>query len=207
MVTNPNRPPKKEPVRHRRRNKRSKKKDRKTGKPIAMSTGEPDRRGRAVAVDTVRVNATLQGKTLVFAISEDIMDRLIELHNRVFRGYMVGIPEARQKRTMRMLFVRFIDMGMPAVMIRIEEPTFDPKGLKIWRPPDSRRWFCQIRARRIGVRDGITPQALEHIWMDQSAADRGLILIFNDADMLHVGPKTDIRKLFGRSADPWDLRA
>lgn len=165
-----------------------------------------ERRGRKPTQGQLRVYPTAGGKVLRFVISDDIVLRMTELCERVYGGLLPPQDIRKRMRNTRMLFVRFIDTGIPAVLMRIEEPTFDPRGNKLHQVKKGKRWIVEIRAKRIGVRDNLPAQVLD-FFETEDLAMRGMIVNFNDADMIHVGPKADVRELFGRRADPDDLRA
>lgn len=190
-----------------RRHRKSKPRiDPDSGRPIARTTGLPDRRGRAKVLDQVRMRSEQKGTVVAFALSEDIMLQLLHLHDSLFKGLLATIHPERRKRMLRVEFIRMIDFGVNAVMLRVEAPSYDPKGNRIKPPVKGRQWIARIRARRIGMRDHVTPKIIEHIWMDEPQY-RAIVLIIPEEDMLHPGPKIDVRKVFGHQADPWDLRA
>jgi hypothetical protein len=144
--------------------------------------------------DKIHLTGTGTGQKLIqFTFSEDIIDRLLELHDEKFMGFYFTAREAR-KRRLRLQFVRLTDLKIPAVMIMVEPPSYDPRGRLARRI--SRRYICTVSARRLGLRPGIPRRDPEWFWADNML---GLIINFEDEDMLGTPPPRP------KPGEPWDL--
>ena len=167
-----------------------------------------NRRGKPPSTNQVRVISTHDGSILRFTLSDDVVQRLVALHDSLFKGLLPSTVMQHRMRHLRMEFVRFVDLAIPAVLMRIEQPTFDPKGVRLHQVKGGKRWQCQIAARRIGVRAGLPAHAVDYYETEDTML-RGVIVNFADEDMIHLGEKVDVRKAFNiRASDPdEDLRA
>jgi hypothetical protein len=136
-------------------------------------------------------------KAVRFTLSENLVDRLLALHNKKFPVFTM-VPQEfkhifskeqlRQQhlKNLRLVFLRLIgDDGLPIprphIVIRAETPSYDPRGTRIVRKingpqsPRARRYQFEVRCKRFGLRAEIPSTSLETEWMD---AERGLILYF-----------------------------
>lgn len=131
---------------------------------------------------------TKERPILAFDLSCDIVDKLFEVHDRLYKPFVYGLPERPDRyKAHRIEFARFRDIGIPAVLIRIEAPTFNPHGSRFWHTHGSRQYRCQILARKLRVRPDIPATVLETMW-DEDAL-RGLICTFPDEYMEFPGEK------------------
>jgi hypothetical protein len=152
--------------------------------------------GPTALKDTVHVVGEGIGqKMLVFTFSEDVIDRLLELHDQRYAAFYYT-PRDMRKRRIRLQFVRLTDLKIPAVMIMVEPPSYDPRG-RLARK-QQRRFVCAVSARRLGLRNGIPKRHPEWYWAENMLA---LVINFHDEDMLGTPPPKP------RPGDPPDLVA
>lgn len=149
--------------------------------------------------ETVRVNwLGPDGRDARFAISEDLIEELRRMHDEVFGAVYATSPGRFQPgydrmAAVRLFFTRFADLNLPVVHLRIEPPTYNPKGHRIWRHKSSRQWYVTIRAERIGLKNAQPSIGrLEYLYDEKRAAvmGGGLLLCFPDDAMLQPGRKT-----------------
>ena len=146
--------------------------------------------------DTLHLTGVGLGQRLIrFTLSEDIIDRLIELHDEKYASMYYTTIEAR-KRRLRLQFVRLTDLNIPAVMIVVEPPSYDPRGWLTHRV--QRRYTCTVSARRLGLRSGIPRRDPFWYWAENML---GLIVNFDDEDMTGDPPPKP------RPGEPLDLVA
>ncbi len=156
--------------------------------------------GRSISTDTARV--TSYGRTHSFlriTLSEDLVEMLIDMHDKVFGGMLRRTKPKKDEIThyegTRLEFARLMDMSIPAIFLRVEPPSFDPKGYRLFRPGGRGRQYCvQIKASRVGVKDNIATCRLETM-LQQSAPNLfggGMLLLFPDEAMIYDGPKARI---------------
>lgn len=143
---------------------------------------------RVTSIGMSRRGVTAEARPiLLFQIAEDVIDQLFALHDTTFLPKVYGLPERPDRyKSHRIEFARFRDMGIPAILMRIEAPTYDPHGSRFWRGHNQRHYRCQILARKLRVRDNIKPTLLETLWMDDHYT-RGLMCTFPDELMQPVG--------------------
>jgi hypothetical protein len=156
--------------------------------------GVLDTRGRPPAKDQVRIVSLGRDYQRVrIAFSEDILERLIEMYEYDFDQFVFGRGAMSDRyKVLRMQFAPFVNLAIPAVLMRIEPPTYDPFGSRIRRTPRGRQFIVEILAAKIRVKDGIQSQNLEHYLADLPGKNqlRGVVLQFHDDDMIFPGPKT-----------------
>ena len=170
--------------------------------------GRPSRVGAPRARDTIRAFSTARDYDIVrFHFSEDIVDKLFELYDLDYALINPTYGFERHKQH-RLQFVRCADMGLPLVLVRVEPPSFDPRGQRMWRPENGHQYITAIKARRIGVTDGLMNKKLEHYWADLPGRNqlRGLIIVFPDDDML-LTPEARARAGKSRASGLFDLIA
>lgn len=154
-----------------------------------------------ILTDTVRVTpvamsrrglTTAERPMLLFTLSADVVAELFRLHDKIFLPFVYGSKEPGERfRRHRIEFARFRDIGIPAVLIRIEAPTYDPHGSRIQRRPKSHAFQCVILARKLRVRSNIGSKTLETMWSEQM---RGVICTFPDEDMEYPGEKIRLER-------------
>lgn len=151
--------------------------------------------GRKPIPGRIRVSSNARDyRSVHLAFSEDVIEKLVELYDEDYRE-QIPIPilrgEARYN-TLRLEFVRLAWMGIPAVMVRIEPPSFDPHGSRIRRIAGSRQYMTQILAEKIGIKNGIQNQLVEYFWADLPNQGpnpmHGVIMQFEDFEMLLPPP-------------------
>lgn len=144
-----------------------------------------DRRGKPPALDNVRICIGSRDQVAKFSFSHDIIDRLFELHDQVWGAYVYTYGPNRH-RSHRLQFVRCADLGIPAVMVRIEPPSYDPRGSRFRKDTKGRKYLCGIKAWKLGLRPETPGRKLETWWADLPGKGQlhGLIMQFNDEDML-----------------------
>lgn len=150
--------------------------------------------GRKPLFNTVKASWTNKGKTIRFTVSEDLAEEFKRAHGAFFNSFY-QIEMARQRhdpyRYIRIEFVRFEELGIPAVLARIEQPTFNPTGHRLWKDKVGRRFFVQVQAKAIGVKEGQENVTIETLY----AADLpgtlagGMMFIFPDDYMEFQGAK------------------
>jgi hypothetical protein len=118
--------------------------------------------------------------TVRFTLSEDLVDRMVALHDRKWRAFIYDFDIARRYRNLRVQFIRMTDIPMAAVMLRILPPA-QKGGRKLCRPLNARQFHVDIPARKIGIADAIVTRELETMWMDSAEA---LIALFPEGDCI-----------------------
>jgi len=152
--------------------------------------------GPAPLKNVVHLVGTGMGQKLItFTFSGDVIDRLLELHDQRYAAFYYT-PRDMRKRRIRLQFVRLTDLNIPAVMILVEPPSYDPRGW-VARPTQS-RFTCTVSARRLGLRNGIPKRHPEWYWAENMLA---LIINLPDEDMLGTPPPKP------RPGDPPDIVA
>jgi hypothetical protein len=158
-----------------------------------------------VRVESLRVSSRPndEGRRLLrFTLSEDVMAHLYELHDKLYSVWYYGDKSLKKRfRQNRMQFVRFRDLGIPAVFMRIEAPSINPTGRRIWQPHNSRQYNCQVMAAEIRVKDNIPSRILEQLWMDDISM-LGVMLTFPDEDMKPPGTKPPVMHKHPKSRQP-----
>lgn len=155
------------------------------------------RRGRPPALDTVRVYSigmakrgtiTTERPSLVFEISNDLIEELFRIHDLTYAPFLYGaLDKPDRYKAHRLQFVRFRDIGIPGALIRVEPPTYDPHGARLWKPNKGACFRTQVLARKLRVLPGIPRQHLEHFIDDTNL--KGLVVTFRDEDMEYPGEK------------------
>lgn len=143
--------------------------------------------GRPPATGVVHMLTTGDSEAYVrISFSEDVIDKLVEMHAAVFGAFTMAHRLNRNYTGLRIQFARLVDMSIPAVFVRIEPPTWDPKGKRLWRPPHSRRLQVTIACSKIGVRPGVKPAYLEQMYHESmpGVLGGGMILNFPDDYMM-----------------------
>ncbi len=148
----------------------------------------PERRGRKPTRDRVSVMALQrddkQLNAVRFTLSENIVERLLDLHNELYPVYKAA-PRHIHLRHLRLTFHRVLQISRAHVLIQAEPPSYDPRGVKVRRKNNgidakARRYIFEVRCRRIGLRPDVPTTVLETEWLDEQ---RGLIIYFPDGFM------------------------
>jgi hypothetical protein len=128
-------------------------------------------------------------RSVHFVFSEDVIDKLVHMHDEEYGMFVYLTGEARY-RTLRLQFARLADIGMPAILIRIEPPTYDPHGSRMRRTRTGRQYAAQILASKLRLKNGIQSQAPEYFWADQPGRGglKGVIVQFDESEMLLPSP-------------------
>jgi len=116
---------------------------------------------------------------LRFVLSFDVVEHLLQIRDGP--GSRLG---KWNWNSLRLEFVTFKDVTMPAVLVRLEPLNFDPRCPRLTRRKDGYRFTVQERARKLGVDKGITTKRLDLLWADKELG--GLILQFPVGDMLYA---------------------
>lgn len=146
--------------------------------------------------EVVHYTSTGTGRRqITFTFSDDVIDRLLELHDRRFAAFYYT-PRDLRKRRIRLQYVRLTDLNIPGVMIMIEPPSYDPRGRLARRI--GKRFISTISARRLGFKPGIPRRDPFWYWADDML---GLIINFHDEDMTGEPPPKP------RPGEPLDLVA
>lgn len=169
-----------------------KKKPRPTG---TTKRGKPRRRnpgaGRPSATDVVRVQHDGGGRLGIY-FSTDMIDRLIALcpYAESLRRY--DHPEEPYKNY-RLQFARLIDMSIPGFFVRVEPPSFDPRGYRFARCDGGfgARVRCRILASRLGVDASKLVACVPELLFDEKvdAMGGGMVVLLPDECMIFDGPK------------------
>lgn len=168
---------------------------------VARKKRKPAGRGRPALKETVKATWINGGNTVRFVFSEDMVAKLREFHMSMFSVFYTGGLVRPDKvfdpyKAIRLEFMQFSDLSIPAVFVRIEPPTYDPKGHRLWRAKNGRRFFAQTPVKPIGVKPGQETVTLEHLFEESSPQmlGGGMLLIFPDDYMVFPGRKN--RKVF-----------
>lgn len=162
-------------------------------KPPKRRKKHKPRSGRPPLKDSVRVTAiqTPQRTQVQFTFAENVIEKLLQLHEDIYHP-LYSLPYNRRWAEVRVEFARLADLGMPMVFVRIEPPSFDPRGYRLRRATKaSRRLVVRLNPDKLGLKPGIPTKDAELMWFDQDRVFRGLGLIFDDADLV---PLTDERE-------------
>lgn len=143
------------------------------------------KRGRPKATN-VSVTPITQTKIQV-TFPEEVIRRLLELHDEKHM-FKYDTPREHRWAEMRIEFARLGDLGMPAVFVRFEAPSFNPRGYRLRRV--GVRYIVRLNPTKIGLRHDLKTRRPEHMWFDIDPNILGLGLIFDDADMLSPGEAT-----------------
>lgn len=154
----------------------------------------PKRNPRPAKTDLVRVTFSREN-TARFSFTLDVMEKLIDLHLGVFGAMYFNVaPRGQRHRNFRLQFARLADLRIPAVFVRIEPPTYDPRGKRIrFVPPNT--YICEIVMTKLRLRPGyFRPQRPEMLWADQGRLGdlNGLILNFPDEMFDFEGPASPL---------------
>lgn len=168
-----------------------------------------DPRGRKPVQESIRANwCGADGRTVRFAISEDVVQHLKKMHDFMF-GVMyhggLGVGAGYDPyRTIRIEFMRFDDLHIPGVFVRIEPPTYAPKGHRMWRAPTGRRFFVEVLARDIGVLDAQPPCQVEYLFDETMprVLGGGMLFTFPDHVMIFEGKKRRVTSAVGETLRP-----
>lgn len=157
---------------------------------------KPKRKARPPITDQVRVYSAGANK-LKFIFTVDVLRKLIDMHMMLYaEHYLIRIIDPYTRyRQFRIEFARLADLRIPAVFIRIEPPTFDPRGKRIHPMKSPNTYFVEIVATKLKVRHPIPPRKLELLWADQGKPGElaGLIMTFPDEDMVFDGPELPVK--------------
>jgi hypothetical protein len=142
---------------------------------------------------TDSVRAYSSGKNKIrFTFTADVIKKLLDMHMNIWMHmYLTQVISQQQRhRHFRLEFARLADIRIPAVFVRIEPPTYDPRGRRI-RKITENQLTCEITAPKIKVRWPIPPTQMELLWADQGIPGglNGLIMTFPDEYMIYDGPK------------------
>lgn len=154
--------------------------------------------------ESVGVSNYVRNGIIEIRISDDIMQRLIAAHDRLYRVILPPYMLKAREKHLRIEFVRLADLSIPGVMLRIEQPSFDPRGNRVRH--QGYQWYIRVSARRIGLRSNHLPTVVNFYETNDSNM-RGLILNFDDADMLPPEESRLHRDRYGRVIERDDLRA
>lgn len=147
-------------------------------------------RGRPKNVGIVKVAQEAPGRSVLrFSFAEDIIEKLLRQRD----GAGVSLNRSTE-RGQRMEFLAFSDKSIPAVFVRLAQPSFDPIHNKLVRA-SSRSFRIVMKAEKIGVKAEIPNIELKTLWIDNP---KGLLLIFPDEYMLSPVPKLDADLAFGQ---------
>lgn len=153
-------------------------------------------RGRKPAIDTIRANWIDGGKYVRLSISDDLVAQLKTAHAAMFQAFYLNSFVRRETgydpfKAIRIEVMRFDDITMPAVLVRIETPNFDPKGHRLWQAKTGKRWYVQFRAAELGLRDSMPATKLEYLFEPASPKllGGGMVLLFPDECMIYEGKK------------------
>lgn len=146
-----------------------------------------DKRGRLPLTETVSVLSTgKDDRVLRFTVSWDIVEKLLQIRD--------GDDQTLGPWSfpgLRMQFVRFVDDSLPAVLIRLEPVSFDPRAPRLTKALTGRRFYASERAAKLGVCNGILTQRLQTLWAEKMG---GLIVQFQEGDMLYAEQNKEPKK-------------
>lgn len=160
----------------------------------------PPRKQRAVLENHIRIAPTNPNK-LRFTFSGDVIEKLAVMHMGLFGAFYWQIADPRERwRTLRLQFVRFADVGVPAVFVMIEPPTYDPHGKRIHRSSPTSgnsQFYAEIVATKLKVKhamlDGKSFIA-NHYWAEQGAGGlNGIVIDLPTYLMEYDGPKLPVK--------------
>lgn len=149
--------------------------------------------GRKCLVDVVHI-APIQNNCVRITIAENLIERLVKMNDdihgmvRVYKSILKGFEPYTG---LRLQFQRFPDPEVPAVLMRIEPPTFDPRGFKFRRADHGRRYGASVHAKHLGLKHGIPAQRLETFWLEEAFA---LVLVFPPEAMAGPVRPIDLRR-------------
>lgn len=156
----------------------------------------PGRPGRPLTVEKVRVMSVSSVlhkdtfETLRFTFSWDVIERLLKYRD----GPQVSLGPHNWSQ-LRLSFTRFEDRRMPACFVQLAPGLFPPSELpkypKVTKTSKGHQFTAQIRAIKLGVTSALVTQELETLWLEHPKFPRGLMVIFQDADMLYAGEKAN----------------
>ena len=153
----------------------------------------PETRGRKPSTETVKVTTLARsGKSLRTArliFSEDVVFKLLDLHERLYASFYYDSRADRLAR-LRFQFGRLSDTGIPGLFVRVEPPSYDPRGSRVRRVHKRRTFYCQILCKKLGLRDGIKVTNAELMWHDSidDMLHNGLYLMLPDNYVLPPRP-------------------
>lgn len=137
-----------------------------------MPRRKKDTRGRKPVSQSVRANwRGPNGRVVRFALSADIVEKLRMMHMAAFSmmyGPAALLAGHNPLRRPRVEVRRLDDFGLPAVLLRIEPPSYDPKGVRLARDPRGQRWFVEVPARAIGVHPNMLPHEIEFVFDEKN---------------------------------------
>lgn len=146
--------------------------------------------------DLVHLLSTGKDKAyLRLTFTEDVIDKLVEMHSKVFGAFVTAHRLNKKYEGLRIQFARLVDMSIPGIFCRIEPPTWDPRGKRLWRAPNSRRFQVTIACSKVGVKPGVPPVYLEQLYHESvpNTLGGGMLLMFPDSYMEFDGPKNRVK--------------
>ena len=182
-------------------------------KPIKKET-----RGRKPTPESVRYMSLKRKGEKIGAIrltfSADVVQKLMDLQKNGPWGSFIYMSDAERLRILRFQFGNLAAIGIPGLLVRVEPPNYDPQGYRVM--PVKRayinrkgkrvvhsgvRYYCEIRAHKLGMRDDIPAGAAELMWHDseKDALHNGLYLMFPDEFMAPGAADTDNQDLTVRT--------
>ena len=130
----------------------------KARKPIIEPKPRYEKVGRSQ--NTVRIYATKQDPRLFHIfVSFNIVQKLWSMRDPYSKD---NLEYRRRPRPMYLQFIKFTDISIPAVVMRLEPYSFAPQGAKMYQPKGQRVYRASVTCDRIGVkpatclRDGIS---------------------------------------------------
>lgn len=155
----------------------------------------PERgRGRPLSTETVRMMSVTNSdkdtlETLRFVLSFDVVERLLQLRDMNPKAKL----GPKNWSWLRVEFLSFDDKSMPCAFMRLAPGDLHQSQLsrfpKLTKDYTGHQFKTHVRASTIGVRNAVLTQRLETMWMEDRRFPRGLLLIFEDDDMLYTGTK------------------
>lgn len=152
--------------------------------------GAPPQKGLVHMLSTGKNKAYIR-----LTFTEDVVDTLVEMHDKVFGAFVAAHRANKRYEGLRVQFARLVDMSIPGIFCRIEPPSWDARGKRLWRPPHSRRFQVTIACSKIGVKPNCYPVYLEQIYTESmpNILGGGMLLMFPDSYMEFDGPKTHVK--------------
>ena len=145
---------------------------------------------QSVSAKWIDNGRTTGRNTVVFRISEDIIKVLWSFHYETFKGIYVRRTE-EALRNARIIFLRLTDSAIPALLMTIETPNFNPVGNRLRSSKGRRQYFVYANAPRLGLKSAMPTTPLEFMYQQDNPVllGGGILIIFPDEYMLAEGPK------------------
>lgn len=131
------------------------------------------------------------------------------MHMALYGSFYWQIIDPRYRwRTLRLQFVRFADLRIPAVFVHMEPPTFDPRGKRLQRTGNN-AFSVEIVATKLKVRHaGFPSHIADHYWAEQGVTGlNGIIINLPEEFMEFNGPRLPFRSSGIAELRPNDLVA